>query len=458
MKPHRLSAIIVGFDDRQLAAFVAEGIDPVCHIGSGPASSQPGCQFIAARDYVRYDMPKSTPRSIPDDKWEAARAKYFDYFVRCADRYANSSALMNDWTDYEMLFMAALEQARDLVDRHQPDCLLFVNYPHRCATVALFAWAQVSGIPSVLSFQSLWPNLTFLLSHWEDLGRFETAVHDEQKEIDFAPPKSMPFYMNRINSSGAKVRRSALKFAEFSARFLAAPFMLPGAGGEWRVNRILDELRNGAQGIALARNRRLVPTVPLETIPERFVYFPLHLQPEMTTDIMGGTWANQITTLRSLRSFVPPEIPIVVKENPKQNGQMRSRLFWQRLAAIPNVIMAEDSASSLELVKRATLTATITGTAGWEALRFGRPALAYGHVFWSGMPGAFRIGEAKWADVEAFRFDADKLQNAVSEIGTVAWRGITDKDYIPIVENFDPKDNAVQVARSFRAFLDGRKA
>ncbi len=447
-------AIMVGFNEQQLAAFAGEGLEPVCHIGSEPASSLPGCQFIAARSYVRYEMPKSEPRSIPTEKWQAAREKYLDYFIRCADRYANSSALLNDWTDYDMLFMTALEQARDLIEKHQPDCLLFVNYPHRCATVALFAWAQVCAIPSVLSFQSQWPNMMLLLSHWEDMGRFESAVLDEAKPIDISPPRSMPFYMNRINSPGAKVRRSVLKFAEFSARLLAWPFLLLGDGGEWRINRILDELRNSAQGIALSRNRRLAPPVPLEKLPERFVFFPLHLQPEMNTDIMGGAWANQMLALQRLRSFVPPEIPIVVKENPKQTGLVRSRLFWQRMAAIPNLMMTDDSVSSLELVKRAELTATITGTAGWEALRFGRPALAFGHVFWSSLPGAFQIGNATWNDVETFRFDAELMAQGVEKISRIAWYGVTDRDYIPIVQDFDPAKNAVQVAKSFRAYLD----
>lgn len=452
----RKRAIAIGFEERHLSAFAAEGIDVVCQIGSEPPSSQAGCHFIAARDYVRYQVGKRSQKPIGDLEWERAKAGYFNYFVRCADRYAVTSAMMNDWTDYEMLFMGALEQARDLIDQFGPDCLFFVNYPHRCATVALFAWAQVTGVPSVLSFQTQWPNLTFLLGHWEDLGLFSTAVKSEAKKIDTSPPKSMPFYMSSIRTPSQKVRRSAMKFAEFSARFLASPFMLPGAAGEWRVNRVLDELRNGAQGIAFARNRRLVPAVALESLPERFVYFPLHMQPEMNTDIMGGVWGNQLFALHRLRNFVPEDLTIVVKENPKQTGLMRGRLFWQRLGAFPNVVMAEDSVSSLDLVRQAEFTATITGTAGWEALRSGRPALSFGHVFWSRLPGAFRIGEAHFGDLASFEFDRQRFEAAVGEMSRVTSWGVTDKDYVPIVPDYDPVANAAQVARSFRTHIDAR--
>jgi hypothetical protein len=160
--------------------------------------------------------------------------------------------------------------------------------------------------------------------------------------------------------------------------------------------------------------------------------------------------------LLSLRNFVPGHIPIVVKENPKQTGLLRGRLFWQRLAAIPNLVLAQDNVSSLELVKRAELTATITGTAGWEALRFGKPALAFGYVFWSGLPGALRFGHCNWADVENFRFDSAKFAGAAADIGRYVSYGVNDKDYATIVPGFDPAANAAQVARSFREHLDGR--
>jgi hypothetical protein len=53
--------------------------------------------------------------------------------------------------------------------------------------------------------------------------------------------------------------------------------------------------------------------------------------------------------------------------------------FYERLARIPGVFLASPSDSGTALVREAALTATITGTAGWEAMLLHKPALLIGN-------------------------------------------------------------------------------
>ena len=119
------------------------------------------------------------------------------------------------------------------------------------------------------------------------------------------------------------------------------------------------------------------------------------------------------------------------------------------IGSLPNIAFVEDRATSLELLRVATLTATITGTAGWEALCCGRPALGFGNVFWRSLPGALHIDdEPSWDDVTEFSFDSAAFSKAVGEMGRRTYRGVADLDYSVIVDDFDRTRNSRTLAES----------
>lgn len=447
----RNSALIVGFDARFTGELASAGIKVSCQIATRKPSGKEEFAVVPHQAYVRYEWPQKTFFPVDAKLEKQVREICYTQFIRCAERYANTRVRMNDWSDTELLFRRSIAMALELFARHKPDCLIFANIPHRSATVVLYGVAKALGIETAFCDQAQFPGRLWIINDWDDHGIFASSRRGEPVEIDISPPQVMPFYMRKIRGSGEKTLRALAKYAEFNLRFLLTPFDLAFRADNTGFNRVLDELRNAGQLLKYNANKQRTPFLSFENLPQRFVYFPLHLQPEMTTDITGGNYGNQIAALEAVRQMVPAEIPVIIKENPKQNGLMRGPLFWERLAVLPNVVMTQDTASSLELIRRAMATAVITGTAGWEALRSGKPVILLGNTFWRRLPGAFHIDDgANWQKVTAFRFDPQSLAQGVAEMTRYSYEGITDFDYAEIVENFSAEENRRKLANSLR--------
>ncbi len=51
-------------------------------------------------------------------------------------------------------------------------------------------------------------------------------------------------------------------------------------------------------------------------------------------------------------------------------------------------------APTFELIERSAAVATITGTAGWEALFLGKPSIVFGRAFYRDAPGVIAVEDA----------------------------------------------------------------
>jgi hypothetical protein len=109
-----------------------------------------------------------------------------------------------------------------------------------------------------------------------------------------------------------------------------------------------------------------------------YAFFPLHVDPEATTMVLSPMHTNQLGVIEALAKSLPIGMNLVVKEHVPMLG-WRPRGYYERIAAIPGVILFSPFADTMTLIRNAALTCVITGTAAWEAMLLGRPALIVGN-------------------------------------------------------------------------------
>lgn len=104
---------------------------------------------------------------------------------------------------------------------------------------------------------------------------------------------------------------------------------------------------------------------------EKYIYFPLNMQPEYTIQVQANLWINQLNTLEIIAKSVPFDWKIYVKEHPSQVlHRVRHMSFYKEIKSYSNVKFIPVYISSHEVIRHAQLILTATGTSGWEAILF----------------------------------------------------------------------------------------
>ena len=125
---------------------------------------------------------------------------------------------------------------------------------------------------------------------------------------------------------------------------------------------------------------------------QEFVYFPLHFEPERTTNPDGGRFHDQILAILELRKLLPSDVCIYVKEHPSQfyhpdkGSRGRSPLFYNLLKNIKNVKLIDPYENSIKILSHAMFVATVNGTVAIEAALIKKKALVFGYNWFHGCP------------------------------------------------------------------------
>ncbi|MCF7844233.1 MAG: hypothetical protein K9M03_00195 [Kiritimatiellales bacterium] len=123
-----------------------------------------------------------------------------------------------------------------------------------------------------------------------------------------------------------------------------------------------------------------------------FVYFPLHYQPEATTHPMGGIFADLILAARILNDSLPENMLIYIKEHPyRSNWLNRSIEYYKEFLELDKVRLIPTTINTFDLRENCQAVATVTGSAGFEALFREKAVFLFGSRYYQSAKGIFPI-------------------------------------------------------------------
>ncbi|QHQ34673.1 hypothetical protein [Algicella marina] len=401
------------------------------------------------------------------DYWRDA-ALFEDHFMRRDPLFANNSHKLRNHHDYMDFFHILSDMIAGELARSGADTVLFFNVPHLAYDTVLYQVAQARGLQCLIVTQMLIPGYFASMHKIGDLGfgprrdggePFAIA-RDENLQHFYMPDMTPETGSGRLNARNIaslavyllKKEPSALvrpgRIAELVTRMRAVKSVFPDWRDPFAKYFHVDQF---AYLETLASFEKNTPD-----LSQRYVYFPLQLQPEMTTSALGGRFADQILAIEQLARILPEGVKIFVKENPKQGSFLRGPLHFHRLRRIPAVEIMPSHLDTHALNDNAEFVAAVTGTAGWEAIRKGKPALVFGNAWYGDLPGVVRFrGGLNYSEIVSTMIDHDELEMRVGAMLAGFHQGIVERHYVRQLDDFDPADNVRRVAATVRGLLAG---
>lgn len=130
---------------------------------------------------------------------------------------------------------------------------------------------------------------------------------------------------------------------------------------------------------------------------EKYIYFPLHYQPEATTYPYGDVYIDQILAIKMLSNSLPNNIKILIKEHPDtfnvskiayiKGAFNRSLDLYKKLNEIKNVEIIPINTDTFEVIDNSIAVATLTGGSGIEAIIRGKPSMIFGNAWYNECEG-----------------------------------------------------------------------
>ncbi|MCG7323091.1 hypothetical protein [Arsenicicoccus bolidensis] len=169
-----------------------------------------------------------------------------------------------------------------------------------------------------------------------------------------------------------------------------------------------------------------------DPLPQRYVFMPLHVQPESSVDVHGRLWRDQTNTARILADALAPlGIGLAVKEHAHFMWR-RDPSFWPPFDAHPNIARVDPFADSRAMARDAVFTVTATGTVGLENSLNGLPVVTGAAMPWSRLPNvahvpdpedlAAFVAERRWEGLRADRETVDHW--FVHDYVRHSWKGL----------------------------------
>jgi len=333
-------------------------------------------------------------------------------------RWRRSITTQEDYKEIRRIYFILLRYWNDYIINHKINGLILHNVPHAHTTYMLYALCKAYDIPVI--FSMLMPiikggylnkylasgieeiGLDFIELYYENAEKYRNADEDS---ISLSSNFQLYFneYLKRNDDVGRVIVFENKKNLHNLVKLINVYKQRSMIYISQKRYRILANKAFNLLKIRIHKSEILGYEEKLEQEPDldkKFVFFPLHCQPEASTLPLSGIYNDQLLIINLVSSLLPEGVLLYVKEHPaywnldqryESVKESRSKAYYDSICKLKNVRLIKHEYSSLKLIDNCYCLVTATGSAGLEALFRNKPVLIFGNTFYSYSKGAYRI-------------------------------------------------------------------
>jgi hypothetical protein len=202
----------------------------------------------------------------------------------------------------------------------------------------------------------------------------------DKAEVFLENYRNKPVNPDYMNYSHAIIKKNKLlplsiKIAIYALALIFKPLLLSNyrdrislIGFKRKAFELLEEWRKVRFDHSIFDND--IPTT-------KYLYYPLHVDPEASTMVMSPMHTDQLSVIEALSKSLPGDMILVVKEHLPMLGK-RPKRFYEQIKRMPRVKLVSPSINAHDLINSSEGVAVITGTAAFEAVLLGKKAIVIG--------------------------------------------------------------------------------
>ena len=345
-------------------------------------------------------------------------SKYENTAMDIIYRWRRSISTREGYKDIKDIYYSFLRYWNDFIIKKEIQMVILSNLPHIPHFYIIYALSKIYNIPIVVQIKmGVLDNGLQNKYFATDIDRMDTFFFQNYNKIKDA-------YTN-ISEENIEIHEGYKEYFEEYSKYnnsikrviIYEPKKTIGEMSKLYLDRSKVYIKQKKYKILLNKMLYLVKTQwrskqllsyaeRQESQPElnaKYVFFPLHFQPEATTLPHAGRYVDQLLIIQMVSAYLPDGVLLYVKEHPafwklKERyecvSEVRSKEFYDAIIKLNNVKLINHEYSSLDLIDNCCCVVTCTGTAGLEAAFKNKPILIFGNMVYSYLPGAYKINSS----------------------------------------------------------------
>ena len=356
--------------------------------------------------------------------------------AQCINLIGRENSYDTNYTKLERLYLKSVGFWAAYLRHHQIELALFTSVPHGGENVILLETCKALNISTYIFFDSLAARiyvlktieqpLSQLITHYKDLCKKYVDFTMEQIPLEgeygsifekMSNPNTdkTPDYMEkqlkdwehilhfiaysercndlvRINRKSGNLKDVPLKVRIRAYEYEVAKLDFRLTGGLVLKSVLYLKYPSYRKDKYLRQYYKSLSVIP--DFSKKYIYFPLHFQPECTSNPHGGgVYYQQMIPIRLIAESLPENVFVYVKEHPAQfyGSGARETGLYDELSTIPNVVLVDTDIDTYKLIENSMAVASLRGTAGFEGLFYGKPFIMFGYWVIQHMPGVFHV-------------------------------------------------------------------